>query len=123
MYKLIFYTIYKLLTQAKAKEAEDSAVTVLIVAIFFHLFFLATMFDLLEHNPIRNAMINFAGGEVPGKYFWTPFVILFMYLIYKRYNSDRRKKIIETYENKNYTIGWFHALFILIIIFTPLIIV
>ncbi len=125
MYKVIFYSTYKLLLKLKnhdPERAEDSGVTMVILALFFQIFFLFTLFDLLEENFVRTAIWNLNNGVKPNKLYSAPLVILFMVLVYRRYNSSRRQKIIADYDSRNYIVNWKRYLLILVIIITPLLV-
>lgn len=63
-----------------------------------------------------------AFGDVTNKFYWTPFAIAFMAIIYRLFNSERRIKIIKRYEKKNYKMSIWRISALIALVVLPLLI-
>ena len=115
MYDFIFFIYYKLFSRTKDNDPKDSAINLITVVIFFHLF--------LCHNAVlfladTNLLANIFGKD-HGKYYYLPFVIVFMVLVY-RFFKNRSSVIISRYDDRKNILSWFNLLFVLVLTIGPL---
>lgn len=95
MYDFIFIVYYKLFSLTKNEHADpkDAAINFMTVVIFFHLFFVQAAFSFVTE-------VNLAFAKGYNKYYSLPFILVFMYIIYRIYKK-RFNKVVLRYNEQN----------------------
>jgi len=116
MYNFIYYFFYQFFVWKKDNDPKDSALYALMVAIFFHGFFLLILFNhLTDTNILASAF-----GKNHSKFFWIPFVAAIMFLIHRVFKR-KSEAILAKYRNRELLTAK-HVLLVLAILIGPLII-
>jgi len=115
MYDFIFIIFYRIFSRTKDSDPKDSAINLITIVIFFHLFLL--------HNAITffadTNLLALVFGKDHSKYFYLPFVIIFMVFIYRFYRK-RSAGIVAKYSDRQKILSWSNILFVLMMTFGPL---
>ena len=118
MYKFILYVAYRQFQRFKVNEdPRDNAVSLVCAAAFFHLFFALSIFDYFDLNLLRIVF-----GDVKSKYYWTPFVVAFMILLWRYFDKERTERIVKDFEARGTKANWVNTVVILLITIVPLIV-
>jgi hypothetical protein len=117
MYKFIIYIIYRQLERIKNEDPRDGAVSIVCIAIFFHIFLMLSILDYFDLNLLRMTF-----GEVKNKYYWIPFVVGFMIFVWRYFSKERTEKIIKEFEAKGTKVNWTNTVIVVLITVLPLII-
>lgn len=117
MYKFILYIAYRQLKRLKNEDPRDGAVSLVCLAVFFHIFLVLSIFDYFDFNLLRMTF-----GEVKNKYYFTPFVVAFMYFIWRYFNKERTEKIILEHDTRGTKVNWINTTIVIAATILPLII-
>jgi hypothetical protein len=95
LYDFIFFFFFKLCERIKTVDPRDNAMTLTGLTIFFHIFFtLSIIAFITDVNMLASVF-----GKDHSKYFWLPFVLVFMIFIY-RFFKRRADIILSKYGDK-----------------------
>jgi hypothetical protein len=115
MYDFIFIIYYGMFSRTKDSDPKDSAINLVAIVIFFHLFLL--------HNAItfftNTNLLALGFGKDHSKYFWLPFVVAFMIFIYRFYKK-RSATVVSKYSERQNILSWKNIVFVLVITIGPL---
>ncbi len=115
MYDFIFLIYYKLFSSAKDSDPRDSAINLITIVVFFHLFFLHNAVTFFTDTNLLAKVF----GQDHGKYFYLPFVIVFMVFIYWFYKK-RSVVIVSKYSERQSILSWQNIVFVLGMSIVPL---
>jgi hypothetical protein len=117
MYDFIYLYFYNFFLWKKDNDPKDSAIYGIIVAIFFHIFFLYTSFSYFTNiNPLALLF-----GTDHSKFYWLPLVIGVIFLIHRIFKK-RSVKILNEKNLSRQVLNLRNTLLVLILVFGPLII-
>lgn len=117
MYKFIFFIVYRQFQKLNTIDPRDNAVSIVCLAVFFHLFLILGVLDFFDLNLLRMTF-----GNVQNKYYWTPVIVGIMILVWRYFNKERTEKIIKDFETKGTKINWTNTVIVFLMTVVPLII-
>lgn len=115
MYDFIFIIYYKLFSSTKDNDPQDSAINLMTIVVFFHLFLLHNAVTFFTDTNLLGKVF----GRDHSKYLYLPFVIIFMVFIYWLYKK-RSAAIIHKYSERQNILSWQNIVFVLIMTIAPL---
>lgn len=115
MYDFIFIIYYKLFSRTKDSNPLDSAINLITIVVFFHLFLLHNAVTFFTDTNLLAKVF----GQDQGKYFYLPFVIVFMVFIYWFYKK-RAVTIVNKYIERQSILSWQNIVFALCMTIVPL---
>ncbi len=116
MYDFMYLFFYKFFEWKKDDDPKDSAIYGIMVAIFFHMFFLYNAFtNYTNINPLALAF-----GTNKSKFFWIPLVVAIMFLIYRIFKK-RSNQILTPKNLERQLLTPKNIIIVVLIVFGPLI--
>jgi hypothetical protein len=114
MYDLIFIIYYKLFSRTPDSDPEDSAINLITIVIFFHLFFLYCAINFVVDASFVSSIL-----DQHNKYYYLPLVIIFMVLIHRLYKK-RFKNVVDKFQDRNNILSWGNIAFAIGMTLLPL---
>lgn len=115
MYDFIYSSFVRLFEKIGTVEPRDNAATALLIAIFFHLFFVLNLVSsIFEVN-----LLTLVYGKNHSKYLWLPAIILIMIIVYRIYRK-RSDQVLKKYSNVDLR-SWKNVALLITIIVGPFI--